>query len=70
MGESHAGLFLALCGGLFCRQSEVGGPFAQQRGLAKASRGRDQHQLARHALIKSFGQAWARDQACPELSLP
>ena len=40
----------------------MGGPLAQQRGLAEARRGGDQRQLARHTLIQSFGQAWARDQ--------
>ena len=59
-------MFLGLCGGLCCRQSEMGGPLAQQRGLAEARRGGDQRQLARHTLIQSFDQAWARDQACPE----
>jgi hypothetical protein len=58
-GVSNLGLFLGLCGGLFCRQSEMGGPLAQQRGLAKPSRGGDQRQLARHTLIQSFGQVWA-----------
>jgi hypothetical protein len=45
------GSFWALCGGLFCRPSEMGGPLAQQRGLAKARRGGGQRQLARHTLI-------------------
>jgi hypothetical protein len=58
-GVSNLALFLALCGGLFCRQSEMRGPFAQQGGLAETSRGRDQRQPARHTLIQSFGQVWA-----------
>jgi hypothetical protein len=69
-GVSNLGLFLGLCRGLFCRQSEMRGPLAQQGSLAKARRGGDQRQLARHTLVQSFGQAWTRDQACPEPSLP
>jgi hypothetical protein len=58
-GVSNLGVFLGLCGGLFRRQSEMRGPLAQQRGLAKVRRGGDQRQLARHTLIQSFGQARA-----------
>jgi len=40
VGVPNLGLFLGLCGGLFYRQSEMGGPLAQQRGLAETGRGR------------------------------
>jgi hypothetical protein len=46
------GVKMGHCGGLFCRRSEMRGPLAQQRGLAEASRGGDEHQLARHTLIQ------------------
>jgi hypothetical protein len=44
-GVSNLGLFLGLCGGLFCRQSEMRDPLAQQRGLAEARRGGDHPRL-------------------------
>ena len=41
-------------------------PFAQQRGLAKASRGRDKRELALQSLVQPLNQPGSRDQLGPD----
>jgi len=42
------------------------GPFAQQRGLAKAGRRGDEGELAVQTRVQPLDQARARHQACPD----